>query len=171
MTTATQLPAVNAWPTLAGEHADVTLCIGRHQPIAVASAEEASRIWQLYRDALNLGGSDSPNALLKVGHRTIGYVSYNGRIWKGRPTDPVEVQNKRKPIAEAADVRHTGIRVGDCLPVEDMVDGILFIGRVTDIHRDERALTIKGAGRVVYMPMDIKKIERYFTHVPYFDAL
>lgn len=151
------------------DRAVVTLCIGRHNPIPVASAEEASRIWQFYREALNLGGSDSPHALLKSGHLTLGYVSYNGRVWKGRPTVPVKVQNARTPIAEAADIR-TGIRIGDWLPVEDMVDGLLLMGKVTAIHREDRALTLNTGARVIYMPTDIKKIERYFTHIPYFSA-
>lgn len=142
--------------------AGLKLQIGRYATIPVNTAEEASRAWVIFRDALNLGGSESPFVLLKHGHNTVGYVSYNGRIWKGRPTDPVKVLNARSPIAEAADTRD-GLRVGDWLPVEDMIEERFCMGRVVRTYPDKQAISLDLAdGTRLYLQVG-KLHDRYFT--------
>lgn len=138
------------------------LQIGRYGRIPVKTAEEASRAWSFFRDALDLGGSDSPYVLLKHGHKTVGYVSYNGRIWKGRPDRPVAELNKSNPIAEAADIR-AGIRVGDWLPVEDMEEERFHLGKVVATYPDRQAISLDLAdGTRLYLQAG-KLHDRYFT--------
>lgn len=155
------IPTTGATPS-AQPQASLKLQIGRYWTIPVKTAEEASRAWAFFREALNLGGSESPHVLLKHGHLTVGYVSYNGRIWKGRPTDPVKVQNARKPIAEAADTRD-GLRVGDWLPVEDMLEDRFHLGKVVRTYPDKQAISLDLAdGTRLYLQAN-KLHDRYFT--------
>lgn len=116
----------------------LALHIGRLRPIPVASAEQASRIWQLYRDGLGLSGSDSPTALLKHAGQTVGYVSYNGRVWKGKATGKAQQQ---PPVAEAAKVE--GVQVGDWLFVEDLMTGRGTMMEVKAVYGPARAITLE----------------------------
>lgn len=38
-----------------------------------------------YSDEWNLGGGNWMNPVVKQGKKVIGYFSYNGRFWEGRP--------------------------------------------------------------------------------------
>lgn len=58
------------------------LKIGQRYRVEVASLEEASRVYQRLRNESGEGGSTWPTGLLPGYH-----VSYNGRVWKGRPKD------------------------------------------------------------------------------------
>lgn len=127
--------------------ASLALHIGRLRPVPVASAEQASRIWQLYRDGLGLSGSDSPTVLLKHGGQTVGYVSYNGRVWKGKPTSKAQ-QNPL--VADAAKV--SGVQVGDWLFVEDMMNGRGAMMEVKAVYSPARAITLEAInGQRIYM--------------------
>jgi len=55
---------------------------------AVASIVEASRMFCAARDKSGHGASRTPMPLLYDGAgRLVGHVSYNGRVWAGRPQD------------------------------------------------------------------------------------
>ena len=153
-------------PVTAEPAATLTLHIGRHRPIPVASAEQASRIWQIYREVLNLGGSDAPNALLKSGRTTVGYVSYNGRVWKGLPT---QFSATKQPVAEAAKVE--GLRIGDLIPVEDMETGTMRLVEVLAVwERDGNAVSFdwKPGQRIYFHPKRMHS--RFFTNLQPFNA-
>lgn len=131
-TTALSIPAglpANA-PT-----ARLSLVIGRHKPIPVETAEQASRIWQIYRQGLNLGGSESPSVLLKMGSTTVGYVSYNGRVWKGKPARSIYAA--QSPLVAEAAPRVTSIEAGDWIPVENMETGALRLVEVIKTFPDD----------------------------------
>lgn len=54
----------------------------------VATFEHASVMFCRARDAYGEGGSRTPTPLIVDEHGAIiGYVSYNGRVWPGRPKD------------------------------------------------------------------------------------
>jgi hypothetical protein len=144
----------------AANPAKLNLHIGRHQGIPVESAEQASRIWQLYRESLNLGGSESPKVLLKHQGQTVGYVSYNGRVWKGNPT---KLNNEM--VAEAAS-RPTSLQVGDWIPVEDMERGTMKLVKVVAVWpKDGGAVSfdIRPGERIYYHPHRMHP--RYFTNI------
>lgn len=127
--------ALNLFDIAHHNAAQVHLHIGRHKPIPVDSAEAASRIWQMYRDALNLGGSESPNALLKVGGMTVGHVSYNGRVWKGQ--EARSIYAAAAPLVSEAAPRATAIDAGDWIPVESMETGALRLVKVLRTFPDD----------------------------------
>ena len=138
----------------------LSLHIGRHQGIPVESAEQASRIWQMYRESLNIGGSESPKVLLKHQGQTVGYVSYNGRVWKGNPT---KLNNEM--VAEAAS-RPTSLQVGDWIPVEDMERGTMKLVKVVAVWpKDGGAVSfdIRPGERIYYHPQRMPP--RYFTNI------
>lgn len=118
--------------------AQLYLKIGRLNPVPVFSADHASRIWMQYRDGLCLGASDSPDALLKMGGATVGYVSYNGRVWKGRPNATLM---SKAPIAEPAIVK--GVQGDDWIYVEDLMEERGKMMRVVDVYYKERAITLE----------------------------
>jgi len=62
---------------------------GRSRRFVVADFAAASAAWCAYRDERALRGSNAPHVLLSDAGAHVGYVSYNGRVWSGRPTDPV----------------------------------------------------------------------------------
>lgn len=123
--------------TAAAPPATLTLHIGRLRPVPVASAEQASRIWQLYRNGLCLASSESPKVLIKHQGQTVGYVSYNGRVWAGKPTG----LPKGAPIAEAAKVE--GVQVGDWLYAEDMMTERGTMMEVKAVYGPARAITLE----------------------------
>lgn len=138
----------------------VTLHIGRHQGIPVSSAEEASRIWQMYREGLNLGGSESPKVLLKCEGKTVGYVSYNGRVWKGLPK-----MTASPLVAEAASLP-TSVRVGDWIPVEDMERGTLKLVQVVAVWPNDGgavSFDVRPGERIYYHPKRMH--QRYFAGI------
>lgn len=53
------------------------------------SYREASEAWSRFRDESGLGASEMPGVpeILGADGQAIGYVSYNGRVWPGRPQD------------------------------------------------------------------------------------
>ena len=160
------LPSVNGQVPAVPPTAPLTLHIGRHKGIPVSSAEQASRIWQIYREVLNLGGSDAPNALLKSGRTTVGYVSYNGRVWKGLPT---QFSATKQPVAEAAKVE--GLRIGDLIPVEDMETGTMRLVEVLAVwERDGNAVSFdwKPGQRIYFHPKRMHG--RFFTNLHPFNA-
>jgi hypothetical protein len=61
------------------------LKIGSRVSLAVASFEEASRVYAQYRDASLEGASTFPNGLILDGNRVIARVSYNARVWPPTP--------------------------------------------------------------------------------------
>lgn len=48
---------------------------------------EASTIYRETIEALDLGSSQTPPCLLVAGGKTVGHVSYNGKVWAGAPRD------------------------------------------------------------------------------------
>lgn len=61
---------------------------GQRQLKPIRDVNQASRILCSVRDRHNLGGSQLPNLIIYGPDKEpIGYVSYNGRVWKGLPTD------------------------------------------------------------------------------------
>lgn len=56
------------------------MTIGKRHTIEVGSVEEASRLYCEYRDSTGEGASTFPDG--KVNGHTI---SYNGKVWKGKP--------------------------------------------------------------------------------------
>jgi len=57
----------------------------------VTSLRQASEMFVKARDASGLGASEVPPALLvRASGSTFGYVSYNGRVWPGSPSDPYD---------------------------------------------------------------------------------
>jgi hypothetical protein len=66
---------------------------GRRYPIN--SLEDASRKWDQVRDAAGTGSSETPTPLIvNAAGETIGYISYNGRVWRGRPQDSLGGKNE-----------------------------------------------------------------------------
>jgi hypothetical protein len=54
----------------------------------IHDVNHASRILCTVRDRYSLGGSELPNLIIySPDKKPIGYVSYNGRVWSGAPTD------------------------------------------------------------------------------------
>lgn len=55
---------------------------------AVQSVEEASKLWQEYRDREGLGSRGSPHVTVvnAATGETVARISYNGRIWPAKPT-------------------------------------------------------------------------------------
>lgn len=52
------------------------------------SLPQASQFFCAARDRSGLGGSKMPTPrLIDATGKTVGYISYNGRIWPGLPTD------------------------------------------------------------------------------------
>jgi len=66
--------------------APLTLRVGS-RTYPVESVEKASRIFVAARDKFGEGASNTPTPLLVRDGKVIGYVSYNGRVWAGLPTD------------------------------------------------------------------------------------
>lgn len=61
---------------------------GRKELKPIQNVNHASRILCNIRDRHNLGGSELPNLIIYgPDKQPIGYVSYNGRVWSGSPTD------------------------------------------------------------------------------------
>ena len=138
----------------------LSLHIGRHAAIPVNSAEQASRIWQIYREGLNLGGSESPKVLIKHGGKTVGYVSYNGRVWKGLPK-----MTGSPLVAEAAPIP-TALVVGDWIPVEDMERGTLKLVRVVAVWPNDGgavSFDVRPGERIYYHPKRMHP--RYFAGI------
>ena len=55
--------------------------IGR-KAVTVTSLRQASDVWCAYRDALDLGSSDSPLVTVAdASGKTVARISYNGRVW------------------------------------------------------------------------------------------
>jgi hypothetical protein len=51
--------------------------------VIVRNSEEASNIYLDYIDANLIGGQEAPHCLLFLNDKQVGFVSYNGRVWKG----------------------------------------------------------------------------------------
>ena len=49
--------------------------------ISVASVAEASAVYSAARDAAGLGASRWPCGVVTAQGKTIGHISYNGRVW------------------------------------------------------------------------------------------
>ena len=60
------------------DNSPLTLTIGRHE-YAVASVDEASKLYQQLRDRSGLGASKWRAGRLNNGMT----ISYNGRVWRG----------------------------------------------------------------------------------------
>ena len=87
----------NAFPDALA--APVFVQIGRRRYEA-ASLADASRMFCAARDKSGHGASRTPTPLLyDRDGRLIGHVSYNGRVWAGRPQD---WQPGAKPLVESA---------------------------------------------------------------------
>lgn len=54
---------------------------------AVSSLAEASRKFCAARDAAGSGMSDTPVVFVERGGESFAYLSYNGRVWAGKPKD------------------------------------------------------------------------------------
>ena len=77
----------------------LTLAIGKRR-YAVATLEDASRMFCAARDKSGFGNSKINNPLIYRPDGTLlGYVSYNGRVWPGHPR---EWKPGIKPLHEAA---------------------------------------------------------------------
>jgi len=50
-----------------------------------ASLAEMRKLAQDYSEEWGLGGGNWMNPVVKQGAKVIGYFSYNGRFWEGRP--------------------------------------------------------------------------------------
>ncbi len=62
------------------------LAWGKSLLCEVATANEASAFMKVLRTAYDLGASDiSHLSVFDTAMNEIGYVSYNGRVWSGRP--------------------------------------------------------------------------------------
>lgn len=64
----------------------MTLVIGaRLYPVAPETLAAASALYCAKRDASKLPSSRMPPAFIMRDGRTIGHMSYNGRVWEGSP--------------------------------------------------------------------------------------
>lgn len=63
----------------------LTLHIGR-KAIPVQSFADASSVYGNERDAYEFGASQFPNGTITDGSTVVAYVSYNGKVWKDRPS-------------------------------------------------------------------------------------
>lgn len=71
----------------------------RVSEVQIQTVNEASAWWCAKRDHRNttvIGASRMPKIEIVVGGEVRGYVSYNGKVWAGRPSDPY--QSGQKPI-------------------------------------------------------------------------
>jgi len=66
---------------------------GQYAPLSPPETFEADSLSEI-RDACRtyiakweLGGGNWPSAVIREGKKAVGYVSYNGRVWAGRPSD------------------------------------------------------------------------------------
>lgn len=76
---------------------------GIRRQYVVASPAEASRVWLAVHDGLMRAGyytgasRFSPTTLMDAKRKVVAYVSYNGRVWAGKPNDWTP---KTEPIYE-----------------------------------------------------------------------
>jgi hypothetical protein len=61
--------------------------------IECGSIREASKLFRDFIEKFNLGSSDCLEAHIKQGEKTIGLISYNGRVWEwtGSSLNPGEL--------------------------------------------------------------------------------
>ena len=76
------------------------IMVVRDAKARIETYRQASEMFEAARDEAlrrGLGPSDIPSPIIldSVGH-VLGYVSWNGRVWPGMPTDPFDAN--RKPI-------------------------------------------------------------------------
>lgn len=64
----------------------LSLKIGK-RAYPIQSFAQASAMVDEVRKTSGVGGSEFPRILVFEGSEAIGYVSYNGRVWKGDPMD------------------------------------------------------------------------------------
>ena len=75
--------------------------LGRH--IRVANAEEASKVVSAIRDESGAGASEMGSSFpVRENGVLIGYVSYNGKVWKGDPADSENAELVYDPYAASA---------------------------------------------------------------------
>lgn len=59
-----------------------------HHVFPFTTCAEVSRAYRSTIERLGIGGSETPQCLiLDHRHEVVGSVSYNGRVWAGRPED------------------------------------------------------------------------------------
>lgn len=49
--------------------------------------EQVSRAYRETIEMLGLGASETPRCLITKGGKVIAHVTYNGRVWPGKPSD------------------------------------------------------------------------------------
>lgn len=59
--------------------------IGTEERVWVSHPAEASEFYRAYLNRNFLGSRESPSAHLFHEDKLVGYVSYNGKVWKGDP--------------------------------------------------------------------------------------
>lgn len=65
----------------------LTVRIGRKR-FPLASLAQASEAFCATRDAAGTGASKTPTPIIEDAYgRTVAYVSYNGRVWSGIPSE------------------------------------------------------------------------------------
>lgn len=64
---------------------------GQYVPVSDPKVVQGSTLAEMrkaaqdYIDEWNLGGGNWKDPVVKQGSKVIGYFSYNGRLWEGRP--------------------------------------------------------------------------------------
>lgn len=61
--------------------------IGTKERVWVSHPAEASKFYLSYLDRNFLGSREAPSAHLFHEDLLVGYVSYNGKVWKGDPAN------------------------------------------------------------------------------------
>jgi hypothetical protein len=83
----------------------LALRFGRSKNIvAVASVQEASELWALYRDANGFGASESPKVTVidTATGKTVAEISYNGRVWDTKGNE-IRIGNKKTAAEHEAE--------------------------------------------------------------------